>query len=111
LLVTRPQSATALAARAGTALPNLVQRAAATTDPSTSVATAAAPGRRGSEAAQGTAAGAGTQARRPPAGVSGAEGVQRTVAGRYWTAFVGEPLSRLQTGTTVLATAPPEAKP
>jgi hypothetical protein len=87
LLVTRPQSATALAARAGTALPNLVQRAAATADPSVSVATTAAPGRPGSEA------------------------VQRTVAGRYWTAFVGEPLSRLQTGTTVLATAPPEAKP
>ena len=37
--------------------------------------------------------------------------MQRTVAGRYWTAFVGQPLSRLQTGTTVLATAPPEAKP
>ena len=87
LLVTRPQSATALAARAGTALPNLVQRAAATTDPSASVATTAAPGRPAPEA------------------------VQRTVAGRYWTAFVGEPLSRLQTGTTVLATAPPEAKP
>jgi hypothetical protein len=87
LLVTRPQSATALAARAGTALPNLVQRAAATADPSASVATTATPGR------------------------TGAEGVQRTVAGRYWTAFVGEPLSRLQTGTTVLATAPPEAKP
>ena len=112
LLVTRPQSATALAARAGTALPNLVQRAAATTDPSTSVATTAAPGRPGSEAVQGTAAGAGTQARRTPAGGGGAaEAVQRTVAGRYWTAFVGEPLSRLQTGTTVLATAPPEAKP
>ena len=87
LLVTRPQSATALAARAGTALPNLVQRAAATADPSAPVATTAAPGR------------------------PGPEGVQRTVAGRYWTAFVGEPLSRLQTGTTVLATAPPEAKP
>ena len=102
LLVTRPQSATALAARAGTALPNLVQRAAATADPSASVATTAAPGR-----AEG---GAATQAD-GTAGGSGAEGVQRTVAGRYWTAFVGEPLSRLQTGTTVLATAPPEAKP
>ena len=100
LLVTRPQSATALAARAGTALPNLVQRAAATTDPSPSVATTTAPGRPGSEAVQGTAGGG-----------AGAEAVQRTVAGRYWTAFVGEPLSRLQTGTTVLATAPPEAKP
>ena len=111
VLVTRPQSATALAARAGTALPNLVQRAAATTDPSPSVATTAAPGRPGSEAVQGTAGGAGTQATRTPAGGAGAEAVQRTVAGRYWTAFVGEPLSRLQTGTTVLATAPPEAKP
>ena len=111
LLVTRPQSATALAARAGTALPNLVQRAAATTDPSPSVATTAAPGRPGSEAVQGTAGGGGTQATRTAAGGAGAEAVQRTVAGRYWTAFVGEPLSRLQTGTTVLATAPPEAKP
>jgi hypothetical protein len=101
LLVTRPQSATALAARAGTALPNLVQRAAATADPSVSVATTAAPGHPGPGAMRGTATGAGT----------GAEAVQRTVAGRYWTAFVGEPLSRLQTGTTVLATAPPEAKP
>jgi hypothetical protein len=94
LLVTRPQSATALAARAGTAIPNLVQQAAATTDPSGSVAGAAAPG---SDTGRG--------------GDSGAEAVQRTVAGRYWTAFVGEPLSRLQTGTTVLATAPPAAKP
>jgi hypothetical protein len=84
LLVTRPQTATTLAARAGTALPNLVQRSAATADPSPSVA-----------------AGAGER---------GAGAVQRTVAGRYWTAFVGEPLSRLQTGTTVLATAPPTAK-
>ena len=111
VLVTRPQSATALAARAGTALPNLVQRAAATTDPSPSVATTAAPGRPGSEAVQGTAGGARTQATRTAVGGAGAEAVQRTVAGRYWTAFVGEPLSRLQTGTTVLATAPPEAKP
>jgi hypothetical protein len=93
LLVTRPQSATSLAATAGTAVPNLVQRAAATADPSASVATTAAPE---------------TDAGR---GEGGAEAVQRTVAGRYWTAFVGEPLSRLQTGTTVLATAPPEAKP
>ena len=82
LLVTRPQSATALAARAGTAVPNLVQRAGASADPSPSVTA----GRR-------------------------AEAVQRTVAGRYWTAFVAEPLSRLQTGTTVLAGVPPAAKP
>ena len=77
--MTRPQSATSLAAEAGTAIPNLVQRAGATADPSGPVAAD--------------------------------EAVQRTVAGRYWTAFVGEPLSRLQTGTTVLATAPPAGKP
>jgi hypothetical protein len=87
VLVTRPQTATSLAARAGTAVPNLLLRAAATADPSGSVAA--------------TAERAG----------DGAERVQRTVAGRYWTAFVGEPLSRLQTGTTVLAGAPPAGKP
>jgi hypothetical protein len=85
LLVTRPQTATSLAAQAGTAVPNLITRAAATADPSGSVA--------------------------DPAGAGGTEAVQRTVAARYWTAFVGEPLSRLQTGTTVLATAPPAGKP
>jgi hypothetical protein len=87
LLVTRPQTATSLAAQAGTAVPNLLLRAGATADPSGSVATTA-----------------------DPAGLSAAEAVQRTVAARYWTAFVGEPLSRLQTGTTVLATAPPAGK-
>jgi hypothetical protein len=70
VLVTRPQAATVLAGRAGTAVPNQLLRAAATADPGVS-ATATA---------------------------GGAEAVQRTVAGRYWTAFVGEPLSRLQTG-------------
>ena len=83
VLITRPQAATALAGRAGVAVPNQLLRAAATADPGVSV----------------VATGGGT------------ESVQRTVAGRYWTAFVGEPLSRLQTGTTVLATAPPAAKP
>jgi hypothetical protein len=87
LLVTRPQTATALAAKAGTEVPNLLLRAGASADPS------------GSVAAAGTAA-----------DPSPAELVQRTVATRYWTAFVGEPLSRLQTGTTVLATAPPAGK-
>jgi hypothetical protein len=78
VLVTRPQAATTLAGRAGTAVPNLLDRAAATT---------------------------------PTGGPTLTDPVQRTVAGRYWTAFVGEPLSRLQTGTTVLAEAPPAAKP
>ena len=82
LLVTRPQAATGLAGRAGTTVPDQLVRAAATADPGVPAAATA----------------------------GGAEAVQRTVAGRYWTAFVGEPLSRLQTGTTVLATAPPAAK-
>jgi hypothetical protein len=90
LLLTRPQTATSLAAQAGTGIPNLVLRTATTADPSGSVAAAAD--------------GAG-------AGGAGAEAVQRTVATRYWTAFAAEPLSRLQTGTTVLATAPPAGKP
>jgi hypothetical protein len=81
VLVTKPQTATRLAGRAGVAVPNLVLRAGVEGDPSGSVAAA------------------------PRAAT-----VQRTIAGRYWTAFVGEPLSRLQTGTTVLATAPPTAK-
>jgi hypothetical protein len=79
--VTKPQTATRLAGEAGVAVPNLVLRVGVKGDPSESVA--AAPG---------------------------AAPAQRTIAGRYWTAFVGEPLSRLQTGTTVLATAPPTAK-
>jgi hypothetical protein len=82
ILVTRPQTATSLAARAGTAVPDLLE---------------------------GAAGSAGAGGRVAPSG--GAEAVQRTLAGRYWTAFVGEPLSRLQTGTTVLAGAPPAAKP
>ena len=80
VLVTRPQAATSLAARAGTAVPDLLERTAGT---------------------------AGAGGRVAP---TGADAVQRTLAGRYWTAFVGEPLSRLQTGTTVLAGAPPAAK-
>jgi hypothetical protein len=96
VLVTRPQSATSLAAEAGTGIPNLILRAGATADPSGSVATPG-PGSGGDPRAGATG----------PAG----ETVQRTVAGRYWTAFVAEPLSRLQTGTTVLATAPPTGKP
>jgi hypothetical protein len=41
----------------------------------------------------------------------GSEQVQQALAGRYWTAFVAEPLSRLQTGTGVLSSAPPTGKP
>jgi len=40
----------------------------------------------------------------------GSQQVQEALAGRYWTAFVAEPLSRLQTGTGVLSSAPPARK-
>lgn len=36
---------------------------------------------------------------------------QHQIAADYWRAFVGDPLSRLQTGTGVLAAAPAGAKP
>jgi hypothetical protein len=58
-----------------------------------------------------------------PAGVAGLAGSpsparptgapahdRRVLATRYWTSFVAGPLSRLQTGTAVLAGAPPTAK-
>jgi hypothetical protein len=100
VLITKPQTATSLAARAGTEVPNLLLRAAVTADPS------------GSVAGSGTAGGRAAGAARPAGGPGAAtEAAQRTVAGRYWTAFVAEPLSRLQTGTTVLAAAPPTRKP
>ncbi len=41
----------------------------------------------------------------------GSEQVQQALASRYWTAFVAEPLSRLQTGSSVLSSAPPTGKP
>jgi hypothetical protein len=40
----------------------------------------------------------------------GSQQVQEALASRYWTAFVAEPLSRLQTGTGVLSNAPPARK-
>ncbi len=41
----------------------------------------------------------------------GSQQVQQALASRYWTAFVAEPLSRLQTGSSVLADAAPAGKP
>jgi hypothetical protein len=108
LLVTRPQTATRLAAQAGTRVPNLLLRAGASGDPSATVA--AGSGAATDRRASGTGLGRAGTPSGPAAADPGAEAVQRTVAGRYWTAFVAEPLSRLQTGTTVLATAPPEGK-
>ena len=110
VLVTRPQTATTLAAQAGTTIPNLVHQAATTADPGGSVAASAGSGGAGAAGTGGARAG-GPATGAARAGEAPVEAVQRTIAGRYWTAFVGEPLSRLQTGTTVLATAPPTAKP
>ena len=47
-----------------------------------------------------------------PAGRAGAPPPpdRHVLAGRYWIAFVASPLSRLQTGSPVLASAPPTAK-
>jgi hypothetical protein len=41
----------------------------------------------------------------------GAEVTQRRLLTRYWKSFVAHPLSRMQTGTAVLADAPPGKKP
>jgi hypothetical protein len=43
-------------------------------------------------------------------GSTGEQGLEQ-LAGSYWTSFVGEPLSRLQSGTPVLADASPARKP
>ncbi|HEV3496484.1 MAG TPA: hypothetical protein VHA34_09055 [Actinomycetes bacterium] len=40
-----------------------------------------------------------------------AEPTQRRLLTRYWRSFVAHPLSRMQTGTAVLAEAPPDRKP
>jgi len=45
-----------------------------------------------------------------PAGSSSGERGLEQLAGSYWTSFVGEPLSRLQSGTPVLAGASPAHK-
>jgi hypothetical protein len=51
----------------------------------------------------------------PGTGVEGGTGgvgpAQRRLLTQYWTSFVAHPLSRIQTGTPVLASAPPGRKP
>jgi hypothetical protein len=81
LLVTKPQATVRAAAAPGVAIPNLMLDAVATAAPS----------------------------KRLRAGAEPAEALQ-SLAGEYWTSFVGHPLSRMQTGTGVLATAPPSRK-
>jgi hypothetical protein len=76
------------------------------TKPETSMRVASAPS---TAIPAGVAGLAGTPS---PAGRAGAPPPpdRRVLAGRYWLAFVAGPLSRLQTGSPVLATAAPAAK-
>jgi hypothetical protein len=80
----------------------------AVTKPQTVLVTAGAPGdtiQAASAAVLGLA-----DPTRPPTTGQGTEPTQRDLATSYWTGFVGAPLSRLQTGSRVLADAPPERK-
>jgi hypothetical protein len=76
------------------------------TKPETSLRVASAPS---TAIPAGVAGLAGTPS---PAGRAGAPPPpdRRVLAGRYWMAFVAGPLSRLQTGSPVLASAAPAAK-
>jgi hypothetical protein len=81
VVVTRPQSTVEAAARPGTAVPNAML----------ALVTRVAPD--GAALARGEA-----------------EPTQRRLLTRYWKSYVGNPLSRMQTGTGVLADAPPAKK-
>jgi hypothetical protein len=80
VVVTRPQTTVEAASRPGTLVPNAML----------AVVTRVAPD--------------------GPGGGGGAEATQRRLLTRYWKSYVGNPLSRMQTGTAVLADAPPGKK-
>jgi hypothetical protein len=80
VVVTRPQTTVEAASRPGTVVPNAML----------AVVTRVAPD--------------------GPGGGGGAEATQRRLLTRYWKSYVGNPLSRMQTGTAVLADAPPGKK-
>jgi hypothetical protein len=81
VVVTRPQATVTAAARPGTVVPNAML----------AVVTSVAPDGAGG-------------------GQGEAEPTQRRLLTRYWNSYVGNPLSRMQTGTGVLADAPPGKK-
>jgi hypothetical protein len=81
VVVTRPQATATAAARPGTVVPNAML----------AVVTRVAPDGAG-----------GGQGEAGP--------TQRRLLTRYWKSYVGNPLSRMQTGTAVLADAPPGKK-
>jgi hypothetical protein len=79
----------------------------AVTKPQTVLVTAGAPGDT-IQASSALVLGLADPTRQPTA--RGSEPTQRELSARYWIDFVGAPLSRLQTGSRVLADAPPERK-
>ena len=83
VVVTRPQTAVAAAARPGVLVPNTML----------GVVTRVAPVEITGAAPQ-----------------DGSEVTQRRLLTSYWKSFVAHPLSRMQTGTSVLADAPPGKK-
>jgi hypothetical protein len=83
VVVTRPASALRLAGAPASAVGELTVRGFSAVDPATADEPRSAPPAQAEQA----------------------------LADGYWTSFVGDPLSRLQTGTPVLAAARPEAKP
>jgi hypothetical protein len=80
LLLTKPQTTVRLASAASTGVPRITTTVFAQLDPG-----------------------------EPPVGRA-ADDAQRELAADYWRSFVASPLSRIQTGTGVLATAEPERK-
>jgi hypothetical protein len=82
LLVTKPGTVAGLAGGPGIAVPAAATQAVTRLDPGGD------PGQAG-----------------------GADAARQALATRYWRSFVGSPLSRLQTGSRMLADAPPARKP
>ena len=81
ILITKPQATARVAASPGVAVPNVMLDVVATAAPSQRLKTASSP----------------------------AESLQ-ALSTQFWTSFVANPLSRLQTGTGVLAGATPSGK-
>jgi hypothetical protein len=82
VVITRPQATVQKAAALGTAVPNVMLGAVSQVAPS-----------------------------RETDGAPNADEAQKRLSTRYWDSFVAHPLSRVQTGTAVLATADPAHKP
>jgi hypothetical protein len=81
VLITKPQATARAAAAPGVAIPNLMLDVVATAAPSKRMKAGAPPQR-----------------------------VLQDLSTQYWTSFVGNPLSRVQTGSGVLASAQPGSK-